>query len=197
MRLADDSPYAKKKQNSVDDFFMKPKGTKKQLESKISNFLTRQNKDIEVKSKKKSLIDRRLREPIKVEILDQKIQPKKILQKSKCIMFKKFKAEFFLVLSNIITDDEQLIALNSFEFTQLITRLGCAKTSEMMNDESKVFKRCEELWTCLTQTGLKSLGENANGEFVSVDDTWLYMMAIFGIKGHKRMGISPPFSPER
>jgi hypothetical protein len=67
----------------------------------------------------------------------------------------------------------------------------------MMNDESKVFKRCEELWTCLTQTGIKTLGDSIQGEFVSVDDSWIYLMAIFGIEGHKRMGVAPPFSPER
>ena len=87
--------------------------------------------------------------------------------------------------------------MNSFEFTQLITSLGCAKTSEMMNDESRVFKRCEELWTCLTQTAMKTLEEDEQVEFVSVDDAWMYMMAIFGIQGHKRMGVEPPFSPEK
>jgi hypothetical protein len=67
----------------------------------------------------------------------------------------------------------------------------------MMDDNSKVFRRCEELWTCLSQTAFKTLDDETSGEHVSVDDTHLYLMSIFGIQGHPRMHVHSPLSPER
>ena len=119
-----------------------------------------------------------------------------ILDKSNKIIFEKFRSEFHNVLQNDLKQDILPNQINSFEFTQLITQLGCAKTDEMMDDNSKVFKRCEELWTCLSQTALKTLDAETR-DVISVDDTLMYLLAIFSINGHPRMNARPPLSPEK
>lgn len=99
----------------------KNKSTKKELEDKINKFLSRQDKDIELKTKIKQDLSEELLRPVKVEILEPIEEPKKILDKSNRMLFEKFKKEYHSILSKALGSNQLPMAINSFEFTQLLT----------------------------------------------------------------------------
>ena len=82
--------------------------------------------------------------------------------------------------------------INSYAFSQLMIELGCVRQIDMQNDITTEFKMIEEIWLCLLE-GIKSIPP----QMVQVGDVKLFLMAIFGVSGNKRLGLDKPHITER
>ena len=72
-----------------------------------------------------------------------------------------------------------------------MVELGCAKKSDLENDISNEFKKIEEIWMFLY---LCSQKRNITSQQIFISDLKILLMAIFGIKGNKRLGGEPVLS---
>jgi len=106
------------------------------------------------------------------------------------IVLQKFNKEFTNILQGILNTDKLLPAtVDSYTFTQLMIELGCARQVDMENDKSQEFKKVEEIWLCLLRCAQHpSQKKTTKKQVISVGDTKLFLMAIFGIRGNKRLG---------
>lgn len=106
------------------------------------------------------------------------------------IVLQKFNKEFTAVLQQLLDSDKLLPSMiDSYIFTQLMNELGCTRQLDMENDQSQEFKKVEEIWLSLLKCAQHPQQKKATRkQAISVGDTKLFLMAIFGIRGNKRIG---------
>ena len=89
------------------------------------------------------------------------------------------------------------MTINSYVFSQLMIELGCARQIDMQNDNTLEFKRVEEIWLCLLESARSLSMEMVAPQMVQLGDVKLFLMAILGVTGNKRLGLSRPTNSAR
>ena len=85
------------------------------------------------------------------------------------------------------SDDKLPIKMTSYIFTQLLIALGCTRPSDLEMEFTQEFKKIEEIWLCLLQSSTVAKGSKTKE--IQVCDAKIFLMAIFGVRGHRRLGV--------